>query len=156
VLVSDTFNLSSSVGLQNDIEREELRVERALQEATRMRKADQVRSAAAEAAAGIDAFEMTLKRICGDEGSGSTGDSQNAVGAGLAGAPGAAEAQQGSSCSSPMDTLNRLKGLAPALDKLQQDSGSYLAAIKSQRKEDLLIRREREVGMGTEAALKAR
>ena len=143
----------SSSGLQNDIEREELRVERALQESTRLGKADQITSAATEAASGIDAFEMTLKRLCGDDGSSGGGSNsaagnspQPGAGTGPREAAAAGEGTLGSSSSSsPLETLNRLKGLAPALGKLQQESGEYLAAIKGQRKEDLLIRREREV-----------
>jgi hypothetical protein len=59
--------------LQDDVERQELRVEMALAEIGAHRQQDQRRSAAADAAAGIDAFEMTLKRLGTAGGSGAAG-----------------------------------------------------------------------------------
>lgn len=59
--------------LQDDVERQELRVEMALAEIGAHRQQDQRRSAAADAAAGIDAFEMTLKRLGTAGGSGTAG-----------------------------------------------------------------------------------
>ena len=49
--------------VQDDVERQELRVEAALAELSGHRHHDQRRAAAADATSGIDAFEMTLKRL---------------------------------------------------------------------------------------------
>lgn len=56
--------------VQDDVERQELRVEQALAELGTHKQQEHRRAAAADAAAGIDAFEMTLKRL-GATGAGS-------------------------------------------------------------------------------------
>ncbi len=48
---------------KEDVEREELRVELALAEASRRRKAEQVQLAAQDVALGIDTFEINMKRL---------------------------------------------------------------------------------------------
>jgi hypothetical protein len=59
--------------LQDDVERQELRVEMALAELSSHKHQDQRRAAAADASAGIDAFEMTLKRLGATGGSSAEG-----------------------------------------------------------------------------------
>jgi hypothetical protein len=59
--------------LQDDVERQELRVETALAELSSRKHQDQHTTAAADASAGIDAFEMTLKRLGATRGSGAEG-----------------------------------------------------------------------------------
>lgn len=59
---------------QDDVERQELRVEIALAELSSHKQQDQRRAAAVDAASGIDAFEMTLKRLGATAGSGSAGE----------------------------------------------------------------------------------
>lgn len=49
--------------LQDDLERQELRTEMAMSELGRHKQQKQGAAAAADAATGIDAFEMTLKRL---------------------------------------------------------------------------------------------
>lgn len=118
-------------------------MELAMQHLTKQRQQDQKIAAAADAASGIDAFEMTLKRLGGGSGGGGGGEDDtgagdvtgDAAGAGLVtGVP-----------PGPLETLNRLKTLAPALDALQEESAEYMARIKAQRSEDLSSRKEREV-----------
>jgi hypothetical protein len=60
--------------LQDDVEREELRVELALAELSTHKRQDQRQAAAADAASGIDAFEMTLKRLGAVGGSSTAGN----------------------------------------------------------------------------------
>jgi len=79
---------------QDDCERQELRVEMALAELSCHRHQDQRKAAAADAAAGIDAFEMTLKRL------GATG------GSGVAGGP---SHQLGTLCPAAVYSLAHLK-----------------------------------------------
>lgn len=72
-LLHDSTAVSDPVVLQDVVERQELRVEMALAEIGAHRQQDQRRTAAADAAAGIDAFEMTLKRLGAAGGSGTAG-----------------------------------------------------------------------------------
>jgi hypothetical protein len=155
---------------QDDLERQELRVELALSELSRQRKADRRGAAAAEAAAGIDAFEMTLKRLGG-----------GAAGGGASAAPGEgvyrlsppcvllnrlkslmrtpschthagalAHPQQG---EAPMATLGRIREFAPTVAKLADSREAYLGTIKARRQEEAAGRKEREVRLWRSAAL---
>lgn len=58
---------------QDDAERQELRVEMALAALSAHRQQNQRTTAAADAVAGIDAFEMTLKRLGVSSSTGSAG-----------------------------------------------------------------------------------
>lgn len=118
------------------MEREELRVEMALAEGSRLRRLDQRTAAAREAASGIDAFELTLKRVCGGAASGGGGGADAAPSGGDA-----AQQQEG-----PMATLGRLRAFAPAARELAEQGAGYLEAIRARRRDEQEARKEREVG----------
>ncbi len=116
----------------------------ALTEKARHRRLDERAAAGADAAAGIDAFEMSLKRLGGD----AEGDTAPAAAAaGMAGALHAG-GEVGAGMS-PMDTLGRIRQLAPATVKLGEEAGEYLATIKARRREEVATRVEREVSIWT-------
>lgn len=130
------------VCLQEDIEKEELRVELALADKTTHKRLEHRDTAAHEVANGIDAFEMTLKRFGG-------GEDEPAVSGTTAGADGQGGARSGtangSSGQTPMETLNRIRTFAPTTAKLTEEAGEYLTTITARRKEENLTRKEREV-----------
>jgi hypothetical protein len=152
--------------LQDDVERQELRVEMALAELSSHRQQDQRRAAAVDAAAGIDAFEMTLKRLGASAGSNTAGVSWQKArteqvsqmvvlsaeacksqlnvlyclcAAACAEAPGPAVGE------SPMATLGRIRSFAPTAAKLADSKEEYLSVIKARRQEEAAARKEREV-----------
>jgi hypothetical protein len=131
-------------------------VEAALAEGARLRRRAGRAAEAADAAAGIDAFELTLKRIGGGE-DGEEGNGGNAAqrpplpplakgGAGGAlHADAAGDTAGGAEREGPTATLARLRAYAPAAASLADGSGAYLACIRARRRDEAAARRERAV-----------
>lgn len=126
-------------------------MEMVLAEKARRRKLDQRACATNEVAAGIDAFEMTLKRLGGPAEGPAGGSSKAAAAAAAAAAPAAGGGGDspprlaGLAGQSPVATLNAIRQAAPSPDMLAAASGEYLATIQARRKEELAARKEREV-----------
>lgn len=115
---------------QEDLEREELRVELALSEKARRRKLEELNHASLDVNHGIDAFEINMKRLVkGDAG----GDDGTLM-------PGGTGALQGS----PMEHMNKMRGQAVPPSKMLEGSAAYTAAVAAQRAEDVATKRERE------------
>ncbi|WIA32870.1 hypothetical protein OEZ86_006044 [Tetradesmus obliquus] len=119
---------SMNKDMQDDREGQELRVELALAELGKHRQHQAQAAAAADAAAGIDAFEMTLKRLGGSEGTAEQDREEAAAGPG----------------ESPQAILGRIRAFAPTAAKLAESGGKYLATIKARRQEEVAGRKERE------------
>jgi hypothetical protein len=96
------------VASQEDLEREELRVELALSEKARRRKLEELNHASLDVNHGIDAFEINMKRLVkGDAG----GDDGTLM-------PGGTGALQGS----PMEHMNKMRGQALPPSKMLEGS----------------------------------
>lgn len=117
---------------REELEREELRVELALTEKSRRRKLEELSHASLEQSAGIDSFEINLKRLvkadAGEE----------------SGSPRLVPGGSGPLAGSPLEHMTKMRATAVPTGKLLQSSQGYLAGVKAQREDDVLTKRERE------------
>lgn len=116
--------------LQEEIEREELRVELALSEKARRKKLEELHHAALDVHGGIDAFEINMKRLV----RGDTGEGEEVL------APPAGR--------TPLEHMDLMKSRAAATVKLLEDTAAYMRGVKDARADDIASKREREVGLG--------
>jgi hypothetical protein len=116
---------------QEDIEREELRVELALSEKARRRKLEELAHASLDVNHGIDAFEINMKRLV----KGDAGDDEGELAAG---------GGSGAMAGSPMDHMQKMRGQAVSPSRLLEGSAAYMAAVAAQRAADAATKRERE------------
>lgn len=114
--------------LQEEIEREELRVELALSEKARRKKLEELHHAALDVHGGIDAFEINMKRLV----RGDTGEGEEVL------APPAGR--------TPLEHMELMKSRAAATVKLLEDTAAYMRGVKDARADDIASKREREVG----------
>lgn len=109
------------------LEREELRVELTLAERTLRQTADRHRAAAKDVARGIDAFEANLQRLGAEQ---EVGGEHDEVLPPLG--------------ATPLEHMRTLRSLAPEKRELLLQSEAYMGSLKERRREDVLVRRERE------------
>ncbi|KAL6765964.1 protein associated with central pair microtubule complex [Haematococcus lacustris] len=108
-----------------EAEREELRVELALAEASRRRKLEGQQLAGADVNTGIDAFEINMKRLLKGDGDGE-GDLQPAT------------------THTPLEHQAKLRAMATSTAKLLEETAGYLAGVRAQRLDDMSTKKERE------------
>ena len=113
------------------VEKEELRVELALSEKSRRRKLEELEHASLNVSDGIDTFEINLKRLVKAD-------------AGDSGAPAYHSTQEEDTHSTPLDHINKLRGMSIPTSKLLEGTQAYVAGVKTQRAEDVASKRERE------------
>ncbi|KAG1668074.1 hypothetical protein FOA52_010484 [Chlamydomonas sp. UWO 241] len=118
---------------REELEREELRVALALSEKSRRKKLEELSHASLEQSAGIDSFEINMKRLV-------KGDAA----ADESGSPRASTGNGGPLAGSPLEHMAKMRATAVPTGKLLQSSQGYLAGVKAQREDDVLTKRERE------------
>lgn len=125
-LLRDDAVHASLVKRKEDIEREELRVELALAEKARRKKLEELQHSSRDVNAGIDAFEVNMKRLVrGDQAEGE-------------------EALAPPAGKSPLEHMEKVKSRAVATAKLLEDTAAYMRSVKDARADDVAAKRERE------------
>ena len=110
------------------LEREELRVELTLAERTLRKQAYAHDDSARDVERGIESFEGNLQRLGGD--GGEAGGEQEEILPPLG--------------DTPLEHMRTLRALAPDKKGLLIQSEAYMGTLKARRREDVLVRRERE------------